>query len=106
MYEQSVLGNTFGLPSDTFQALPKSSESTVFGLRKTPAKPSFESHFPNQHKFAVETMAPPIATSDGLAKTAKKAFWPILENISMFSLRINDTGMREPHWHPRTAEMG
>ena len=102
----SVLGNTFGLPSDTFQALPKSSESTVFGLRKTPAKPSFESHFPNQHKFAVETMAPPIATSDGLAKTAKKAFWPILENISMFSLRINDTGMREPHWHPRTAEMG
>ena len=102
----SVLGNTFGLPSDTFQALPKSSESTVFGLRKTPAKPSFESHFPNQHKFAVETMAPPIATSDGLAKTAKKAFWPILENISMFSLRISDTGMREPHWHPRTAEMG
>ena len=68
----SVLGNTFGLPSDTFQALPKSSESTVFGLRKTPAKPSFESHFPDQHKFAAETMAPPIATSDGLAKTAKK----------------------------------
>ena len=55
---------------------------------------------------AVETMAPPIATSDGLARTAKKAFWPILEDISMFSLRISDKGMREPHWHPRTAEMG
>ena len=51
-------------------------------------------------------MAPPIATSDGLARTAKKAFWPILEHISMFSLRISDKGMREPHWHPRTAEMG
>jgi hypothetical protein len=23
-----------------------------------------------------------------------------------FSLRIGDKGMREPHWHPRTAEMG
>ena len=51
-------------------------------------------------------MAPPIATSGGLARTAKKAFWPILEDISMFSLRISDKGMREPHWHPRTAEMG
>ena len=102
----SVLENTIGLPTDTFQELPKSADSTVFGLRKAAVKPSFESRFPNQHKFAVETMAPPIATSDGLAKTAKKAFWPILENISMFSLRINDTGMREPHWHPRTAEMG
>jgi oxalate decarboxylase len=24
----------------------------------------------------------------------------------MFSLRISTTGMREPHWHPETAEMG
>jgi oxalate decarboxylase len=24
----------------------------------------------------------------------------------MFSLRISTTGMREPHWHPDTAEMG
>jgi len=26
--------------------------------------------------------------------------------VSMFSLRISTTGMREPHWHPETAEMG
>lgn len=24
----------------------------------------------------------------------------------MFSLRLSTTGMREPHWHPDTAEMG
>ena len=24
----------------------------------------------------------------------------------MYSLRITDKGMREPHWHPETAEMG
>ena len=24
----------------------------------------------------------------------------------MFSVRITDRGMREPHWHPETAEMG
>jgi oxalate decarboxylase len=102
----SVLGNTFGLATDTLKGLPKSSEATVFGLRKAPATIGFEARFPNQHKFAVETMAAPIATSDGLARTAKKAFWTILEDISMFSLRMDDTGMREPHWHPRTAEMG
>ncbi len=102
----AVLGNTFGLPSQTFDGLRKSPEPTVFGLRKQPAAVPFHASFPNQHKFVVETMAPPIATSDGLARTAKKAFWPILEDISMFSLRISDKGMREPHWHPRTAEMG
>lgn len=24
----------------------------------------------------------------------------------MYSLEIADTGMREPHWHPVTAELG
>ena len=24
----------------------------------------------------------------------------------MYSLRVNENGMREPHWHPVTAEMG
>jgi len=102
----SVLGNTFGLPGEAFEGLRKSPEPVVFGLRSEPALVPFHARFPSQHKFAVETMAPPIATSDGLARTAKKAFWPILEDISMFSLRISDQGMREPHWHPRTAEMG
>jgi oxalate decarboxylase len=102
----SVLGNAFGLPAQAFEGLRKSPEPTVFGLRKQAAATSFQARFPNQHKFAVETMSPPIAARDGLARTAKKAFWPILENISMFSLKIGDKGMREPHWHPRTAEMG
>ena len=102
----SVLGNTFGLPRRAFDGLRKSPEPTVFGLRKQRAPVPFQARFPNQHKFDVETMSPPIATSDGLARTAKKVFWPILEDISMFSLKISDKGMREPHWHPRTAEMG
>src|SRR5271170_4731962 len=102
----SVLGNTFGLPSRAFDGLRKPPEATVFGLRKQPAVVSFHAGFPNPHKFAVETMAPPSATGAGLARTAKQVFWPILEDISMFSLRISDKGMREPHWHPRTAEMG
>ena len=102
----SVLGNAFNLPSEAFDGLRKSPEPIVFGVRQQPAAAPFHASFPNQHKFAVETMAPPIATSVGWAKTAKKMFWPILEDISMFSLQLSDKGMREPHWHPRTAEMG
>ncbi|HEY9264316.1 MAG TPA: cupin domain-containing protein, partial [Mycobacterium sp.] len=33
-------------------------------------------------------------------------YWPVLEDMSMYSLRVTEDGMREPHWHPVTAEMG
>jgi len=62
--------------------------------------------YPNKYKFDVEKMPPPLIIPEGSAKMASKKYWPILENISMFSLRISTTGMREPHWHPETAEMG
>jgi oxalate decarboxylase len=41
--------------------------------------------------------------SDGLARGDQ---WPALRTQSMFSLRLGGKGMREPHWHPETAEMG
>src|SRR6266568_2890060 len=37
---------------------------------------------------------------------ARKRYWAALEDISMYSLRVKENGMREPHWHPKTAEMG
>lgn len=36
----------------------------------------------------------------------RKQFWAALDELSMYSLEIADTGMREPHWHPVTAELG
>ncbi|RYG49623.1 cupin domain-containing protein, partial [bacterium] len=60
----------------------------------------------NPHKLALEAMLPQIQNSGGLARTAQASTWPILKDIAMFSLRIADTGMREIHWHPETAEMG
>ncbi|MEU8817585.1 cupin domain-containing protein [Actinoplanes sp. NPDC048796] len=57
-------------------------------------------------EFDVEAMSAPVASSEGWAKTARKQFWPVLDNVAMYSLKIADSGMREPHWHPETAEMG
>jgi oxalate decarboxylase len=47
-----------------------------------------------------------LSNAAGEARFARDQFWPVLKNISMYSLRITNKGMREPHWHPETAEMG
>jgi oxalate decarboxylase len=63
-------------------------------------------HFDDPHKFAVEAQSPPIGIAVGSARLARLQFWPALKDLSMYSLRIREDGMREPHWHPITAEMG
>lgn len=42
----------------------------------------------------------------GNARFARDQYWPALKDLSMYSLRVKEDGMREPHWHPVTAEMG
>lgn len=72
-------------------------------------KPTIPSgaHLPDPHKFNVEGMEPPVnANGVGHVKPARAQFWPTLHNISMYSLYVEEEGMREPHWHPKTAEMG
>jgi oxalate decarboxylase len=70
-----------------------------------PVVPS-TAHFDDPHKFAVEAQSPPIGIAVGSARLARLQFWPALKDLSMYSLRIREDGMREPHWHPITAEMG
>nr|WP_312035812.1 cupin domain-containing protein [Gordonia paraffinivorans] len=61
---------------------------------------------PNAHLFDVEGQNAPLSYAYGSAHLARRQFWAALDDISMYSLRIADDGMREPHWHPVTAEMG
>jgi oxalate decarboxylase len=42
----------------------------------------------------------------GSVRMARHNTWPLLKNHALYSLRITDKGMREPHWHPMTAELG
>ena len=49
----------------------------------------------------------PLSYDYGHARMARKQYWAALEDMSMYSLRRPaTTGMREPHWHPVTAELG
>ena len=65
-----------------------------------------DAYFNDPHKFDVEAQPPSLNYVSGSARFARDQYWPALKNISMYSLRVTEDGMREPHWHPITAEMG
>ncbi|MEV4364224.1 MULTISPECIES: cupin domain-containing protein [unclassified Nonomuraea] len=101
----AVLGNTYDLPSSAFSAFERSPAQQI--VRRTGAAdvPS-TAGLPNAHLFDAEGQHAPLSYAYGDARLARKQYWAALEDISMYSLRIRESGMREPHWHPVTAEMG
>ncbi|CAF1657687.1 unnamed protein product [Adineta ricciae] len=104
----AVLGNTFQLSSNAFQPVEHRQVATVFGFKNDSTKNKIlrEFEFPNKYHFNAEGLSAKILNSEGIVKTITKNVWPVLKDVSMYSLRITTNGMREPHWHPKTAEMG
>lgn len=102
----AVLGNTYSLSASAFSRIPREGEASYILHRQgEPAVPD-SAAFDSPFKFDVEAQSPPIQSPAGSARVARNDVWPALQDISMYSLRISDQGMREPHWHPETAEMG
>ena len=102
----NVMGNTWGIPVTAAEGIRYSPEDIVIGKFQGTLDSPWAAGFSNHYKLAVESLPPMLATEFGSARTARKQFWPALEGLSMYSLRLQGTGMREPHWHPQTAEMG
>ncbi|TQJ30910.1 cupin domain-containing protein [Microbacterium sp. SLBN-146] len=102
----AVLGNTYGLPSTSFRGFSHSVAPRSIVQREGAESPGFDAQRNDPHRFDVEAMGAPVDSPVGSARTARQQFWPALKNLSMYSLRISEDGMREPHWHPITAEMG
>ncbi|NAS20629.1 cupin domain-containing protein [Herbidospora sp. NEAU-GS84] len=101
----AVLGNTFDLQASAFAAFDRSPAQQI--VRRTgPADVTPTATLPNAKLFDIESQAPVLTYSYGDARMARHQFWAALDDISMYSLRIKESGMREPHWHPVTAEMG
>ncbi len=102
----AVLGNTYDLPASDFAAIRR--DTTDRRLAARVGDPSIPpgAYFNDPHKFAVEAQNPPVGSAVGSARLARVGFWPALKDLSMYSLRIREDGMREPHWHPVTAELG
>lgn len=103
----AVLGNTWGIKGKEFQTMKRAANNTLICEQSsTNAAPPEYSHFSSIYKFNVEGSNPLLSNPGGSVKVARKSTWSQLENLSMYSLRITDKGMREPHWHPATAELG
>ncbi|WP_216917985.1 cupin domain-containing protein [Nocardia noduli] len=102
----SVLGNTYDLAASDFAKIRRSTTAKLLVRREGEPEIPSSAHFGDPHHFAIEAMAAPVDSPVGSARTAREQFWPALHDISMYSLRIREDGMREPHWHPVTAEMG
>jgi oxalate decarboxylase len=102
----SVLGNTWGLSSGKFSKIKRSPGKIIIGKKKSVNNAPEYAYFTSEYKFDVEGTNPLLSNAGGLVKVARKSTWPALEKLSMYSLRITDKGMREPHWHPETAELG
>lgn len=105
----AVLGNTFDAPSAAFEEIG-SIASLPFEpeILHVPGEAEIETQARHGDtlKYRVETNLAQIEGSAGSARQTKTNLWPALKDMSMYSVRISEVGMREPHWHPQTAEMG
>ena len=106
MLTPNVMGNAWGLPGDQLAGLPDGPDDMFAGRTDGPAEVAEAASYPNELKLDLEGMPPRIASESGTLRTARLDTWPVLDQLAMYSLRISGTGMREPHWHPVTAELG
>ena len=101
----AVLGNTFDQPAAAFERFARAGASPIV-RRDGPARIPDGARLPNARLFDTEGQIAPLSYAYGSAKLARKQYWAALDDLSMYHLRIGGQGMREPHWHPITAELG
>lgn len=101
----AVLGNTYGLPAAAFDVFDRH-EAKQIVARDGAARIPDDAGLPNAHLFDVEGQVAPLSYEYGDARLARNQYWAALDDLSMYSLRVAGTGMREPHWHPVTGELG
>ncbi|MBA3722486.1 MAG: cupin domain-containing protein [Parachlamydiaceae bacterium] len=99
-----ILGDTFSLKPTFFAGLPKS-EKPVFITQLTQTTTMLINWMTNRYKFNVEGVIPQVHTKGGWVKMSNGFLMPTLEGISLYSLRLEQNGAREPHWHPNAHEL-
>lgn len=59
----------------------------------------------SDHTFNLENMCPQAVCNGGTRTIANADNFPILKDMSLYFLRLECEGIREPHWHPNAAEL-
>ena len=104
--DQSVLANTWNLPVADISGVTRSPIDIQIGHSRAAAVVTEQASYPNALKYAIESRPPLVSAPVGSAIVARRDTWPALKHQAMYSLRVQGIGMREPHWHPETAELG
>ncbi len=94
------------MPVSKIAGLTRSPIDIQLGRAKGPVKIPDSASLTNPYKFACEAHPPLLSAPVGSAIVARRDTWAALKHQAMYSLRIQGIGMREPHWHPETAELG
>lgn len=105
-FTDAVLGNTYDLPSSDLAKIRRTTADSKLAARVGDPTIPASASLRDPHKFDIEGQPAGLNYAYGNARFARDQFWPALKDISMYSLRVAEDGMREPHWHPVTAEMG
>jgi oxalate decarboxylase len=106
MFSDAVLGNTWHVSSQKFQPIKRSTKDVFFITRQGPAQIPETASYASPYRYNLASSPALISTHGGQARVARQDVWPALKRQALYSLSLNGTGMREPHWHPETAEMG
>ena len=99
-----ALGATFSLEPSFFQNLHPTLKPVFIckNSREIQLDLAWET---NRFKKNIEAIQPQIKSLGGTARINNSALMPSLEGITMYSLRLEVKGVREPHWHPNAHEL-
>lgn len=106
MFSDGVLGNTWQVRGEKFHSIKRSTQDVFIVEKNRLSEPGDEIHYPSVYQYRLEASSPLVANEGGSARVARSDVWPILQRQALYSLVLTGEGMREPHWHPETAEMG
>ncbi len=106
MFTDAVLGNTWGVSKDVFSSLKRSTNPIFIAQGTGGISVPKEAYYSTPYRYNLDESPPLVSCEGGTAKVARADVWPILKRQALYSLHLTSVGMREPHWHPETAELG
>ncbi len=106
MFSNAVLGNTWDVSAKHFDPMKHLQRESFIAKVETTTPIAKEFKYVSPHQFALEESSPLLSNSGGSAIVARQNVWPVLQRQALYSVHLTGKGMREPHWHPETAELG
>lgn len=105
-FTNAVLGNTWDVDQSIFKTLKRSARNTFAALRNGPAVIPDQARYGTPYRYSLKKAEPLIENASGAARMARENIWPVAQRQALYALTLTGEGMREPHWHPETAELG